>query len=50
MILLISNFLQLASSNENESDIKINLNINVNGLEKGNVEPGNPVIWYRTGM
>ena len=42
MILLIYNFLQLGSSNENEKDIKINLNINVNGLEKGNVEPGNP--------
>ena len=41
MILLIYNFLQLASSNENEKDIKINLNINVNGLDKGNVEPGN---------
>ena len=41
MIVPKYNFLQLASSNENEKDIKINLNINVNGLEKGNVEPGN---------
>ena len=35
-------FLQLASSDVNESDLTINLNINVNGLDKGNVVPGNP--------